>query len=229
MRRPIAFVGISLLLVFYNATESKAATASELGMILALISSGQSATWVEPAGDPGPKLINGLKDESFADIAQATFTFNAQGWMVFSAQMNGPLDGLSDPKPNDGVFTWAFSMDSNPATSNNSGLPFNTNPGTHIPPEFSCFMQWDGTKFSAFFEDRRPTEQGNPVVLYEVPFAVQGNVLAIAVPPDLAAMVVPLPGARWVFSTSFWNTGEEFQTTGAVHFADTTPWIAWPQ
>jgi hypothetical protein len=108
-------------------------------------------------------------------------------------------------------------------------LPFPNNPGTHIPPEFSCFLQWDGTNFSAYFEDRRPTEQGNPVVLYAVPFAVQGNVLAIAVPPDLAAMVVPQPEAQWIFSTSFWNTGAEFQLSGAVHFADSTQFQPWPQ
>jgi hypothetical protein len=227
MRKPIALVLVSLVLGL-SAQPSKAADNSELEFILALIPSGQTATWVEPPGDPGPKLVNGLKDVSFADIAQATFTFNAQGWIVVSAQMNGSLEVLPDPKPNDGVYTWAFSLDSNPATLN-SGIPFPNNPGTLIPPEFSCFLQWDGTEFSAFFEDRRPTEQGNPVVLYEVPFAVEGNVLALAVPPDLAAMVVPQPGAQWVFSTSFWNTGEELQPSGSVHFVDSMAFQPWPQ
>jgi hypothetical protein len=229
MRRPIAFVGISLLLVFYPP-QSKAVDTSGLGMILALISSGQTATWVEPAGDSGPKLVSGLKDEGFLDIAQASFTTNAQGWMVLSAQMHESLEGLPDPNSLDGIFVWSFSLDSNPAISNNSGLPWPNNNGTRIPPEFTCLLQWDGTSFSSYFEDRRPTEQGNPVVIYNLDsFAVGGNVLAIAVPPELASMVVPQPGARWILSATFWNTGADAKPSSSVHFADSTDFTPWPQ
>ena len=185
-------------------------------------SSNQCSLINDPSGDAF--FSSGLEGPASLDILSTSFCISHE--LTFTIDVAGPLGSLPDPSGSNGALFWTFPLDTDPSTSP-PGFPFD--PAAPIPPEFIAYAQWDGNSFSGVFLDRRPALTGGQILLYNIPVTVSGSRITLTVPAQLAALVRPLPGARWKLSSGWWNTGLLSQGTNAIHFADGTDWQPWPK
>jgi hypothetical protein len=183
----------------------------------------KTSTVADPLGDAF--FAPGLEAPPALDITSATFAISASS-ITFDVELAGPLGALSDPPGSRDAFFWTFVMDTDIDTFP-PGFPLD--PHAALPAEFMAYAVWDGASFTAFFLDRRPALTGGQMLQYPIPVAVSNSHITITAPAELAAVVQPLPGARWQVHTGWWNTPLLGKGTDAEHHADGTVWVVWPQ
>ena len=136
------------------------AQAMALGTVMLLLvaapaAGGSTATVLDPVGDTA--AISGPgSSPPFLDIVSVTVAKRAAQF-EFSMAMAAPVPAQPVLPQKVKEIWWMWALDTDPTT-----FPFGfpRAPGQSFPPEFAVAVSWNGTQFTAFVVDRRPTLSG---------------------------------------------------------------------
>jgi hypothetical protein len=146
---------------------------------------GTTTTVLDPLGDTA-RIDGPGSTPAFLDIASVSVTRQA-GRFEFSMTVAEAVPRQPVLPNQVKEIWWMWALDTDPTTFP-SGFP--RAPGQAFPPEFAVAVSWDGTDFTGFLVDRRPTLSGGEPLLTPVAFAVRGTTvttsLDVAVVEDLA-------------------------------------------
>ena len=166
------------------------ARAFALGTLIAVLvavpaAGGTTTTVLDPLGDTA-RIDGPGSTPAFLDIASVSVTRQA-GRFEFSMTVAAAVPRQPVLPNQVKEIWWMWALDTDPTTFP-SGFP--RAPGQAFPPEFAVAVSWDGTDFTGFLVDRRPTLSGGEPLLTPVAFAVRGTTvttsLDVAVVEDLA-------------------------------------------
>jgi len=161
-----------------------------LGTLIAVLvavpaAGGTTTTVLDPLGDTA-RIDGPGSTPAFLDIASVSVTRQA-GRFEFSMTVAEAVPRQPVLPNQVKEIWWMWALDTDPTTFP-SGFP--RAPGQAFPPEFAVAVSWDGTDFTGFLVDRRPTLSGGEPLLTPVAFAVRGTTvttsLDVAVVEDLA-------------------------------------------
>jgi hypothetical protein len=163
-------------------------------------------------GDLNMTPGRGFDGAAYQDIL-STAIERAQGQFVFSMEVAAPIPATPDLKTPHGLLLWMWGMNTGPGVP--QGFPLA--PGVAGLLDFWIHVAWDGSKFEAVVIDRRPASQGDPPLISQVPFVINGASLTILA----SASLLGEPSTfSWGSSTWIWPT--RLGTTGP-HRVDQAP------
>ena len=150
------------------------ARAIAMGTVLVLAmaapaAAGSTSTVVDPLGDTG-EISGAGSTPAFLDMVSVTVTKHG-GRFEFSMAVAAPVPAQPVLPPQVKETWWMWALDTDPTTFP-SGFP--RAPGQSFPPEFAVAVSWNGSQFTAFVVDRRPTLSGGESLITAVPFEVRG-------------------------------------------------------
>ena len=147
-----------------------------IAIVLATPVSAVTTALADPAGDAL------FRAPAFMDIIAAELSYDGENY-VFRMTVAGDVpEDPAVPPPAKASIRWAFSFDSDPTTfPKGNPLPLHQ----AGPAEFFCFVEWDGSAFSANFVDRRPMLSGAAPIVTPVLFTISGSDVRVSVPSGL--------------------------------------------
>jgi hypothetical protein len=175
-----------------------------LGIVVVLLvaapaAGGSIATVPDPVGDTA--AISGPgSTPPFLDMVSITVAKHA-GRFEFSMAVAAPVPALPVLPPKVKEIWWMWALDTDPTT-----FPFGfpRAPGQSFPPEFAVAVSWDGTRFTAFVVDRRPTLSGGESQTTAVAFEVRDTTVTTFVDPST---IEDPAGFRFSALTRAWKGG----------------------
>jgi len=173
-----------------------------MGTLLVLVmavpaAAGSTTTVLDPVGDTA--LISGPgSTPAFLDMVSVTVT-KLGGRFEFSMAVAAPIPAQPVLPPKVKETWWMWALDTDP-TSFPFGFP--RAPGQSFPPEFAVAVSWNGTQFTAFVMDRRPTLSGGESLITPIPFEVRDTRVTAFV--DTATIQDP-PSFRFSALTRAWK------------------------
>jgi hypothetical protein len=163
------------------------------------VAGGSTTTVFDPVGDTGPISGPG-STPAFLDMLRVTVTKQA-GRFEFSMMLAAPVPAQPVLPPKVKEIWWMWALDTDPTT-----FPFGfpRAPGQSFPPEFAIALSWNGTQFTAFRVDRRPTLSGGESLVTAVAFEVTDSKVTTFV--DAATIEDPA-SFRFSALTRAWKGG----------------------
>ena len=180
------------------------ARAIAIGTLMVLVlaapaAAGSTSTVVDPVGDTG-EISGPGSTPAFLDMVRVTVTKRA-GRFEFSMAVAAPVPAQPVLPPQVKEIWWMWALDTDPTT-----FPFGfpRAPGQSFPPEFAVGVSWNGTQYTAFVVDRRPTLSGGESLITALAFEVRDTKVTTFV--DAATIEDPA-SFRFSALTRAWKGG----------------------
>ena len=196
------------------------------GMVLILTVPASAAslttTLTDPVGDT-VNLNSSTITPAYMDMAGAMITKKGSVF-EFSMTLAATLPASPTLAAQTKEIWWLWALDTDPTTAP-AGFP--RSPGTAVPPEFDVVVAWDGSRYRAYLDDRRPLLTGGDNIFTPIKFTRKGTQLSAFV--DATALGDPTTfGVRLL--TAFRMTS---QAAEGFTFADLLPdanmsFVQWP-
>ncbi len=149
---------------------------------------------------------------AYMDIVSAQLAASG-GTLQFKMTVAGAIPASPAlPPPSTKQISWSWPLDTEPSTFP-AGAPLA--PGTSGGAEFIVTIAWDGNRFSAFLQDRRPLLTGGEAILTPLGYTISGTQLGV----DVQASALGNPSNFAWGGVAFYWSGP-FDSNNGNHFVD---------
>jgi len=185
----------------------------------------QTLTLSDPEGDTADVSAS-TTTPAYMDMLGASISKKGPVF-EFSMTLAAPIPNQLPLPPQVKEIRWLWMLDTD-RTTFPAGYPLPPAPGQAAPPEFMVIVAWDGSRFRAYLNDRRPLLTGGQSILTPISFTHSGAQLKASM--DAASLGDPPRfGVRML--TLFWLTSSE--AAEGFTFADVLPdgqltFVEWP-